>query len=168
MNDLDYDVLIIGSGFGGSVSALRLTEKAYRVAVLEAGRRFEAEDFPRTNWNVRKFLWFPRLGMRGIQRMSLLENVLVLSGAGVGGGSLVYANTLYEPHDAFYRDPQWSDVTDWKTELAPFFRLAGRMLGIAENPSHTRGNTYRTPIVLNIVCPMAVRFEVREVGSAAS
>ena len=94
MEDFDFDALIIGSGFGGSVSALRLTEKGYRVGVLEAGKRFGSGDFPKTNWDVRKFLWFPRLGMRGIQRMSLLKDVLVLSGAGVGGGSLVYANTL--------------------------------------------------------------------------
>ena len=91
----DYDVIIVGSGFGGSVSALRLTEKGYHVAVIESGRRFEAKDYPKTNWNVRRFLWFPRLGMRGIQRLTLLRDVLVLSGAGVGGGSLVYANTLY-------------------------------------------------------------------------
>ena len=137
MEDFDFDALIIGSGFGGSVSALRLTEKGYRVGVLEAGKRFGSGDFPKTNWDVRKFLWFPRLGMRGIQRMSLLKDVLVLSGAGVGGGSLVYANTLYEPHDAFYEDPQWRDVTDWKTELAPYYHLAGRMLGVEENPTHT-------------------------------
>ena len=133
----DYDVLIIGSGFGGSVSALRLTEKGYRVGVLEAGRRFGPEDFPNTNWNVRRFLWFPRLGMRGIQRLSLLKDVLVLSGSGVGGGSLVYANTLYEPHEAFYQDRQWRDITDWKSELAPHYRLAGRMLGVTDNPTHT-------------------------------
>ncbi len=137
MDTYDYDVIVIGSGFGGSVAALRLTEKGYRVGVLEAGRRFEPEDFPKTNWDFRRFFWFPRLGMRGIQRMSLLKNVLVLSGAGVGGGSLVYANTLYRPHDAFYEDPQWKGVTDWKTELAPFYRLAERMLGATENPTHT-------------------------------
>ena len=136
MGSHDYDVLIIGSGFGGSVSALRLTEKGYRVGVLEAGRRFAAEDFPKTNWDVRRFFWFPRLGMRGIQRMTLLKDVLVLSGAGVGGGSLVYANTLYEPHESFYEDPQWGAVTDWKSELAPFYRLAERMLGTVGNPTH--------------------------------
>ena len=139
MNDsersrFDIDVAIIGSGFGGSVSALRLTEKGYRVTVFEAGKRFAADDFPKTNWDVRKFLFFPRLGMRGIQRISLLSDVLVLSGAGVGGGSLVYANTLYEPLDAFYTDRQWADITDWRDELAPFYNQAKRMLGVTAAP----------------------------------
>lgn len=132
-----YDVIIIGSGFGGSVAALRLTEKGYRVAVLEAGRRFSSDDYPKSNWNVRRFLWFPRLGMRGIQRLTLLRDVLVLSGAGVGGGSLVYANTLYEPHDAYFTDPQWRDVADWKAELAPHYEQAKRMLGAIDNPHTT-------------------------------
>lgn len=134
---VDYDVAIIGSGFGGSVSALRLTEKGYRVAVFESGRRFSAKDFPKTNWNVRKFLWFPRLGMRGIQRMTLLKDVLVLSGAGVGGGSLVYANTLYEPHRAFFVDPTWASMADWESELAPWYPLARRMLGVTDFPGDT-------------------------------
>lgn len=133
----DYDVVVVGSGFGGSVSALRLTEKGYRVGVLEAGRRYAPSDFPRSNWHVRRFLWFPRLGMRGIQRLTLLHDVLVLSGAGVGGGSLVYANTLYEPHDAFYDDPQWGEITDWKAELAPHYSTARRMLGVAPAPTNT-------------------------------
>lgn len=134
---MHYDVAIIGSGFGGSVAALRLSEKGYRVVVFEAGRRFAAADFPRSNWNVRRFLWFPRLGMRGIQRLTLLRDVLVLSGAGVGGGSLVYANTLYEPHDAFFTDPQWEDITSWKRELAPFYAQAKRMLGATPHPAQT-------------------------------
>lgn len=134
---MHYDVIVIGSGFGGSVTALRLSEKGYRVAVLESGRRFTKDDYPRTNWNLRKFFWFPRLGMRGIQRLTLLHDVLVLSGAGVGGGSLVYANTLYEPHDAFYTDRAWSDITDWKSELAPFFDQAKRMLGSTPHPTTT-------------------------------
>ena len=104
----DYDVLIIGSGFGGSVSALRLTEKGYRVGVLEAGRRFADEEFAKTSWNLRKFLWAPQLGMYGIQRIHLLRNVMILAGAGVGGGSLNYANTLYVPPEPFFNDPQWS------------------------------------------------------------
>lgn len=137
----DYDVIIIGSGFGGSVSALRLAEKGYRVAVIESGRRFRAEDYAKTNWNLRRFLWFPRLGMHGIQRLTLLKDVLVLSGAGVGGGSLVYANTLYEPHDAFFTDRQWSALTDWKQELAPFFEQAKRMLGATPHPVTTPADT---------------------------
>ncbi len=95
----DFDVVVIGSGFGGSVAALRLTEKGYRVAVLEAGRRFKDKDFPKTSWRLSRFLYLPRLGMRGIQRIHALPDVLVLAGAGVGGGSLVYANTLYLPSD---------------------------------------------------------------------
>ncbi len=132
-----YDVVVIGSGFGGSVSALRLTEKGYRVGVLEAGRRYRTGEFAKTNWDLKRFLWGPRLGLYGIQRLDLLSNVLVLSGAGVGGGSLVYANTHYEPHDAFYTDPQWGSITDWKRELAPFYALAKRMLGVVEAKADT-------------------------------
>jgi cholesterol oxidase len=134
----DYDVLVIGSGFGGSVTALRLTEKGYRVGVLEAGRRFGDADFPRTSWEARKFFWAPKLGCRGIQRIHLLREVIILAGAGVGGGSLVYANTLYEPEsDAFYRDRQWAHITDWRAELAPYYDQAKRMLGVVQNPTMT-------------------------------
>jgi len=136
-NALRFDVVIVGSGFGGCVSAMRLTEKGYRVAVLEAGKRWNNEDFPKTNWNSWKSLWFPKLGMRGIQRISLLPDVMALSGAGVGGGSLVYANTLYEPLDPFYTDDQWGDITDWKDELRPHFATARHMLGVTENPLDT-------------------------------
>jgi cholesterol oxidase len=125
-----YDVVVIGSGFGGSVAALRLVEKGYSVAVLEAGRRFADDEFPATSWDTRRFLWAPALGCYGIQRMDLLRNALVLSGAGVGGGSLVYANTLYRPMPPFYRDPQWRDITDWADELAPYYDQAERMLGV--------------------------------------
>ncbi|MDT5105219.1 MAG: cholesterol oxidase [Mycobacterium sp.] len=133
----DYDVLIIGSGFGGSVSALRLTEKGYRVGVLEAGRRFADEEFAKTSWNLRKFLWMPKLGMYGIQRIHLLRNVMILAGAGVGGGSLNYANTLYVPPEPFFADPQWEHITDWRAELMPHYEQAKRMLGVVMNPTFT-------------------------------
>ncbi|WP_210504371.1 GMC family oxidoreductase N-terminal domain-containing protein [Nocardioides xinjiangensis] len=132
-----YDVLVVGSGFGGSVTALRLTEKGYSVGVLEAGARFEDGDFPATSFDARRFLFAPALGMYGIQRIDMVKDCLILAGAGVGGGSLVYANTLYEPLDAFYRDPSWAHITDWKAELAPYYDQAKRMLGVVENPRHT-------------------------------
>ena len=132
--DRDFDVVVIGSGFGGSVAALRLTEKGYRVAVLEAGRRFTEKDFPKTSWRLSRFLFMPRLGLRGIQRIHALPDVLVLAGAGVGGGSLVYANTLYQPPDSYFEDIQWRHITDWKSELLPWYDQASRMLGVAKNP----------------------------------
>ncbi len=107
----DHDVLVVGSGFGGSVAALRLTEKGYDVGVLEAGRRFADHELAPTSWHVRSFLWAPALGCFGIQRVRLLRNVLVLAGAGVGGGSLVYANTLYRPLEPFFADPAWAHLT---------------------------------------------------------
>jgi cholesterol oxidase len=133
----DYDVLVIGSGFGGSVTALRLTEKGYRVGVLEAGKRFTDDTLPKTSWDLRNFLWAPKLGFTGIQRISMLRDVVILAGAGVGGGSLVYANTLYEPLAPFYEDPQWRDITDWRAELAPYYDQAKRMLGVVINPTET-------------------------------
>jgi len=133
----DYDVVIIGSGFGGSVSALRLTEKGYRVAVLEAGARFEDAGFAKNSWDTKRFLFAPKLGMYGIQRISALRDVIILSGAGVGGGSLVYANTLYEPLPAFYTDRQWAHITDWRSELAPYYDQAKRMLGVTTYPGFT-------------------------------
>ncbi|HEX6873212.1 MAG TPA: GMC family oxidoreductase [Micromonosporaceae bacterium] len=154
-----FDVVVIGSGFGGSVAALRLVEKGYSVAVLEAGRRFADDEFPQTSWRMRRFLWAPKLGCYGIQRITVLPGgtapaganraagtagprgraggVLVLSGAGVGGGSLVYANTLYEPLDEFFDDPQWRGIADWRAELAPHYEQAKRMLGVATYPRHT-------------------------------
>jgi cholesterol oxidase len=132
--DHDYDVIVVGSGFGGSVTALRLTEKGYRVGVLEAGRRWDAEDFAKTNWNLRKSIWAPRLGLTGPQRISVLGKCLVFSGVGVGGGSLIYGNTLYEPLPAFYEDQAWAHITDWEDELAPYYDQAKRMLGVETNP----------------------------------
>lgn len=152
MTSAHYDVIVIGSGFGGSVAALRLTEKGYRVAVVEAGRRFDdpASDdpalrhraLPKTSWRLRRYLWAPPLGLTGIQRIHLLRGdkgarVLVLAGAGVGGGSLVYANTLYQPPRPFFDDPQWRDITDWQAELAPHYDQARRMLGVTVNPTMT-------------------------------
>ena len=130
----DYDVVVVGSGFGGSVAALRLAEKGYKVCVLEAGARFEDKDFPKTSWRVHKFLFAPRLGFKGIQRIHKLPDVFILCGAGVGGGSLVYANTLYQPSDEYFNDPQWRDITDWKSELEPWYQIARRMLGVVKNP----------------------------------
>ncbi len=133
----DYDVVVVGSGFGGSVTALRLTEKGYRVGVLEAGRRYSDADFPKTSWRLNKFLWAPQLGLTGLQRIHLLKDVIVLAASGVGGGSLIYAKTLYVPPESFFRDPQWSDITDWAAELAPYYDQAGRMLGVVQNPTMT-------------------------------
>ncbi len=133
----DFDVIIIGSGFGGSVSALRLVEKGYRVAVIEAGRRFDESTYPKNSWDLRNFLWAPKLGCFGLQRIHRLPNALILAGAGVGGGSLVYANTLYVPPPEFFADRQWSGITDWATELAPYYDQASRMLGVIVNPTMT-------------------------------
>lgn len=133
----DYDVVVVGSGFGGSVAALRLTEKGYRVAVVEAGRRFADDEFAKTSWDLRRYLWAPALGCFGIQRIHLLKDVMILAGSGVGGGSLVYANTLYRPLKPFYTDRQWAHITDWEAELAPHYDQAARMFGVVENPTIT-------------------------------
>lgn len=138
----DYDVIVIGSGFGGAVSALRLTEKGYRVGIMEAGRRFTPDTLPKDSWDVRNFLWAPALGLFGIQRIHLLRDVVVLAGAGVGGGSLNYANTLYEPLTEFFEDPQWRHITDWRSELAPFYDQAKRMLGVRTNPTMTPADVH--------------------------
>jgi cholesterol oxidase len=129
--------VIVGSGFGGSVTALRLTEKGYRVGVLEAGRRFTPETMPKTSWDLRNFLWAPKLGLRGMQRITLLKDIIVLSAAGVGGGSLVYANTLYRPPASFFDDPRWAGITNWQKELGPYYDQASRMLGVTVQPTMT-------------------------------
>ncbi|HRB99855.1 MAG TPA: FAD-binding protein, partial [Dermatophilaceae bacterium] len=130
----DYDVIVVGSGFGGSVAALRLAEKGYRVHVLESGRRFSDDDFATTSWDLRRYLWAPRLGCFGVQRIHKLPDVMLLAGAGVGGGSLNYANTLYVPPRPFFEDPQWRDLADWESELTPHYATASRMLGVVTNP----------------------------------
>lgn len=138
----DYDVIVVGSGFGGSVSALRLTEKGYRVGVMEAGRRFTRETLPRNSWDIKNYLWAPALGLYGIQRVHLLGKVMVLAGAGVGGGSLNYANTLYVPPAAFFEDRQWAGITDWQAELSPYYDQAKRMLGVRLNPTTTPSDVH--------------------------
>ena len=134
MNDDSFDFVIIGSGFGGSVAALRLTEKGYRVLVLERGKRFRDEDFPKTNWNLRKFVWLPPLRCFGIMQFTTLKGVLVLHGSGVGGGSLVYANVLMEPDDRLFDAPSWRDLADWRAVLRPHYATARQMLGVTTNP----------------------------------
>ncbi len=129
----DYDYIIVGSGFGGSVSAMRLTQKGYSVAVLESGKRMGAKDFPKTNWNLRKYAFWPKMGLKGIMRYTFLRHVMIVSGAGVGGGSLVYANTLYQPEDSFFEKGEWGKLRDWKAELDPHYHTARRMLGVTES-----------------------------------
>jgi cholesterol oxidase len=132
--DFDTDVAIVGSGFGGSVAALRLIEKGYRVSVLEKGKRWNPEDHPETNWNLRKSFWFPWLGCYGIFGLHLLRESLILHGVGVGGGSLVYANTLFEPPGSVWDDPQWRGLEDWHAVMPAHFATARRMLGAATTP----------------------------------
>lgn len=130
----DYDVIVIGSGFGGSVAAMRAVEKGYSVAVLEAGKRWQDKDLPKTSWNLPKFSWMPDIELFGIQRIRYLDDVIVLSGAGVGGGSLVYANTLYVPQQKFFDYPTWAHITDWADEMAPYYDLCNRIFGVQKSP----------------------------------
>lgn len=145
-----WDFVVVGSGFGGSVAALRLVEKGYRVLLLEKGKRFRPEDFPKGNWDLRRWMWLPTAGLRGIFQMTFLEHITVLHGVGVGGGSLVYANTLPTPKDAFFRAPSWAGLADWKRELEPYYATARRMLGSAENPVRTRGDRVLQEIAKDI------------------
>lgn len=133
----DFDVVIVGSGFGGSVSALRLAQKGWKVAVLEQGRRFGAEDFLATGTSTKALAWMPVLGLTGPLSQEVFRHVGIVRGVGVGGGSLVYAGVLLEPRPAFYQDPAWDSLNpDWETELAPHYETAKRMLGVATNPHH--------------------------------
>ena len=129
----DFDYIVIGSGFGGSVSACRLSEKGYKVAVIEQGKRKQAKDFAKSNWNVSKYLWAPLLKCFGPQRLFFFKEVLILGGVGVGGGSLVYANTHMTPDDKFFSNPAWAHIKDWKKTLSPFYDLAKFMLGTTTN-----------------------------------
>ena len=135
----DFDWIIVGSGFGGSVSALRLAEKGYRVAVLEAGRRFRDDEYAETTWQMRRWLWAPRLGLRGIFRLTPFKDIFIASGTAVGGGSAVYANTLYRAKPAFFENPQWKGLADWAAELAPHYATAERMLGVQQVPFDSGG-----------------------------
>ncbi|MEP7051733.1 MAG: GMC family oxidoreductase [Pseudomonadota bacterium] len=134
-----FDFIIVGSGFGGSVSAMRLAQKGYRVAVIEAGKRWGAGDFPKSNWNVFKYFWAPKLRCFGIQNITLLKGVMVLHGSGVGGGSLVYANTLMRPLPSVFDDPAWSGAVRWQEELSPHYETARRMLGVTQNRALMEG-----------------------------
>ncbi len=131
---MEYDFVIMGSGFGGSVSALRLVRKGYRVLVVEQGRRFGSPDFPKRNWNIRKWLWVPGLRFYGFFRIALFRHITVLAGTGVGGGSLVYANTLPVPKSDFFKSGSWKNLLDWEAELKPYYLEAQQMLGVARNP----------------------------------
>jgi cholesterol oxidase len=133
-NKFDYDWLVIGSGFGGSVSALRLTEKGYAVGVIECGRRFRDEDFAETTWQLGRFLWAPFIGLKGIFRLTPFKDVFIANGSGVGGGSLVYANTLYRAKPEFFRNVQWQDIDQWEQVLQPHYDTAERMLGVQTVP----------------------------------
>ena len=128
----DYDYIVIGSGFGGSVAALRLAEKGYKVAVIEQGKRYRSKEFPKTNWNFRKYFWIPKIGFYGIQALTLLKDVFILHGTGVGGGSLVYANNLLIPPDEAFDNPAWGG-RDWKEKLSPFYEKAKIMLGVTKS-----------------------------------
>ncbi len=135
METLDYDYVIVGSGFGGSVSALRLSEKGYKVLVIEKGKWYKSHDFPKTNWNLKKWLWIPVLRCFGIMKITIFRHISILSGVGVGGGSLVYANTLPIPKPEFFNSGSWAGLNDWQSELQPFYNTALKMLGAAKNPA---------------------------------
>ena len=130
----DYDYVVIGSGFGGSVSALRLSEKGYRVLVIEKGKWWNSKDFAKTNWNLKRWMWLPVLRFWGILKLTYYRHLGIVSGVGVGGGSLVYANTLPVPKKSFFKSKSWSNLADWEEELKDFYPLALKMLGASLNP----------------------------------
>ncbi len=138
MATFDYDYVIIGSGFGGSVSALRLSQKGYKVLVIEKGKWFKPEDFPKTNWNLRRWMWMPSLGLQGLFKLTFYRHVAIVSGVGVGGGSLVYANTLPVPKTEFYNSGHWNGLAKWQEELKPYYAVALKMLGAEKHPYMSR------------------------------
>ena len=146
----DYDFVVIGSGFGGSVSALRLAEKGYKVLVLEKGKRLGAKDFPRTNWNVKRWFWLPALRFFGFFKLNWFRHITILSGVGVGGGSLVYANTLPVPKKSFFQSPSWSHLADWEQELKGFYPLASSMLGATIYPRLETGDKALRSLAMEI------------------
>ncbi|MCB9293392.1 MAG: GMC family oxidoreductase [Lewinellaceae bacterium] len=158
----DYDYIIIGSGFGGSVSALRLAEKGYKVLVIEKGKWYRSEDFARTNWNLPRMFWVPALRFFGIMKMTFFRHITILSGVGVGGGSLVYANTLPVPKREFFSSGNWKRLADWEAELRPFYQTARKMLGAAPNPQLEEGDRALEELAADIGRPG--QFEAAEVG----
>ena len=150
MREQHYDWVIVGSGFGGSVSAHRLTQKGYKVLIIEKGRRFKLEDFPKTNWDVKRWMWNPAMGLKGFFQMSFMKHMTILHGVGVGGGSLVFANTLPTPTSEFFQSGSWGDLADWETELAPHYATAKRMLGATPNPLMTKGDHVMQEIAKDI------------------
>ena len=149
----EYDFVIIGSGFGGSVSAMRLAQKGYSVAVIEKGKRYKPSDFAKTNWEVKKFLWAPVLKCFGIQQITLIKGLMLLHGAGVGGGSLVYANTLMKPHDPVFKSSVWPSHIDWLSELNPFFETAKKMLGVTTNKIISEAETIMQQLAKEMKVP---------------
>jgi len=159
---LEYDYVIIGSGFGGSVSALRLSEKGYKVLVIEKGKWYKGDDFPKTNWNLKKWLWEPKLAFHGFFKMTFLNHVTVLSGVGVGGGSLTYANTLPIPKKDFFNTGSWAKLNDWENDLAPFYKTAYKMLGAEQNPKLDEADLLIKELAKNI--GKEQHFETAKVG----
>ncbi len=159
-SEFDYDWIVVGSGFGGSVSALRLSEKGYSVGLLEAGQRYEDDDFAKSAWHTRKYVWVPSVGNRGILRMYFFKDVAILAGCGVGGGSLVYANTLYVPPSEFFAAEEWSHLGSWEADLAPHYAEAKRMLGATSLPFETDADR----LFRELADDMGVRYHRPEVG----
>ena len=162
VNNTTFDFIVIGSGFGGSVSALRLAEKGYSVAVIEAGREYRDQDFPESNWNIFRSLWFPLLRCFGMLRINFLSDVMILSWAGVGGGSLGYAGTLLEPPETFFNNPQWAGINDWKTVLAPHYRTARQMLGVCQLTELTPADDIIKAVAEELNC--SDTFRMQDVG----